>query len=95
MVKTSQQLSLPEFLKGVMARMARPYRWRALNLCTMRQIDGTAATLIRAEAAAEQARAKLGSEADLLVAEVFGPAGVLYRYDRRAPSGMRWPRSRG
>jgi hypothetical protein len=49
--------------------------------------------LSRAEAAAERARAKLGSETELIVAEVFGPAGVLYRYDRGAPVGMKWARA--
>jgi hypothetical protein len=70
----------------------RPYHWRAQNLRTMRRLTGTAATLGRAEAAAERARAKLGSEADPVVLEVVGPAGVLYRYDRRAPAGMKWAR---
>jgi hypothetical protein len=58
----------------------------------MRELAGTAATLIRAEAAAERARAKLGSDTVLIVAEVVGPAGVLYRYDQRAPIGMKWAR---
>jgi hypothetical protein len=76
--------------------MTRAYRWRAQNLLTMHELAGTAATLSRAEAAAERARGKLGNEADLIVAEVFGPGGVLYRYDRRAPVGMKWARqSRG
>jgi hypothetical protein len=74
----------------------RAYRWQAQNLGTIRQLAGTAATLVRAEAAAERARAKLGSEPDLVVAEVVGPADVLYRYDRRAPPGRKWARqSRG
>jgi hypothetical protein len=47
-------------------RTTRPYRWRAQNVSTMRQLEGTAATLSRAEAAAERARAKLGSETDLV-----------------------------
>jgi hypothetical protein len=62
-------------------RTTRPYRWRAQNILTMRQLEGTAATLSRAKAAAERARGKLGSETDLIVAEVFGPAGAVYRYD--------------
>ena len=33
----------------------------------MHQLVGTAATLVRAEAAAERARAKLGSEADFVI----------------------------
>jgi hypothetical protein len=79
-----------------MRNRTRPYHWRAENLLTMRELAGTAATLIRAEAAAERARAKLGSEADLIVAEVFGPAGAVYRLDNRAPVGMKWARqSRG
>jgi hypothetical protein len=57
---------------------------------------GAPLTLLKAEAAAERARGKLGRETDLVVAEVFGPAGVLYRYDNRAPLGMKWARqSRG
>jgi hypothetical protein len=56
-----------------------PYRWRVLNLCTMRQIGGTAATLRRAETAAEAARGKIGHETDLIVAEVLRPAGVVFR----------------
>jgi hypothetical protein len=62
----------------------------------MCQLSGIAATLNQAEAAAEGARGKLGSETDIIVAEVFGSAGVLYRYDRMAPVGMKWARqSRG
>jgi hypothetical protein len=72
----------------VTSHASRAYHWRALNLCTMRQIDGTAATLIRAETAAERATGTLGREPDLIVAEVFGPAGVVFRYDIRAPIGM-------
>jgi hypothetical protein len=79
----------------VTSKAARSYHWRAQNLLTMRQLAGTAATLSRAEAAAERARAKLGRDTVLVVAEVFGPAGVLYRFDRRAPDGMKWARSRG
>jgi hypothetical protein len=71
---------------GVTRHATRAYHWRAQNLLTMRERAGTAATLLRAEAAAETV---------LVVAEVVGPAGVLYRYDRRAPSGMKWARSRG
>jgi hypothetical protein len=79
-----------------MRNNTRSSRWRTQNLLTMRELAGTAATLIRAEAAADRARATLGSDTVLVVAEVFGPAGAVYRFDHRAPVGMKWARqSRG
>jgi hypothetical protein len=48
--------------------------------------------LSRAEAAVERARAKLDSDTVLVIAEVVGPAGAVYRYDKRAPPGMKWAR---
>ena len=75
----------------VTSHTTRAYRWRAQNLLTLRELTGQALTLLKAAAAAERARVKLGTEAKLIVAEVFGPAGVVCRYDRRAPKRMsRW-----
>jgi hypothetical protein len=56
----------------------------------------TALTLIKAEAAAERARLKLGTETGLVVAEIVAPGDVLDRYNHRAPRGMKLARqSRG
>ena len=77
-----------------MTSKTRPYRWRAQDLVTIRELAGATATLSRAEAAVERARVKLDTV--LVVAEVVGSAGAVYRYDKRAPPGMKWARqSRG
>jgi hypothetical protein len=51
----------------VTSHATRAYHWRAQNLLTLRELTGRALTLRKAEAAAERARAKLGSETDLVV----------------------------